>query len=331
MTSPSRNIIKWGGILAGSAAVASISAFVTTKYLMKMAVDREEPKLMKLAEKRVAGFIEDDAFFKARIEAGDRLSKKASTTVETISRDGVLLVGHWIPVENAKRIIIAVHGWRASWYETFGIVADSWAANDCSVLYIEQRAHDNSGGEYMGFGLTERFDCLDWVSWVNRSVGADLPIYLVGVSMGAATVLMASDLCLPENVHGIIADCGYTSPHAIWKHVANNNLHIAYGVRGVIASEILRHKIQVGSNDFSTTEALKNTRIPVLLIHGTGDHFVPVEMTYENYLACGGPRRLLIVPGADHGMSYFTDPERYTAAVLAFWKDFDSWEGRNQA
>jgi fermentation-respiration switch protein FrsA (DUF1100 family) len=241
------------------------------------------------------------------------------------------LVGHWIPAVNAKRIIIAVHGWRASWYQTFGIVADSWAANDCSVLYIEQRAHDNSGGEYIGFGLTERFDCLDWVSWVNRSVGADLPIYLVGVSMGAATVLMASDLCLPENVHGIIADCGYTSPHAIWKHVANNNLHIAYGVRGVIASEILRHKIQVGSNDFSTTEALKNTRIPVLLIHGTGDHFVPVEMTYENYLACGGPRRLLIVPGADHGMSFFTDPERYTAAVLAFWKDFDSWEGRNQA
>ncbi len=82
MTSPSRKIIKWGGVLAGSAAVASISAFATTKYLLKMAVDREEPKLMKLAEKRVAGFIEDDAFFKARIEAGDRLSKKASTTVE---------------------------------------------------------------------------------------------------------------------------------------------------------------------------------------------------------------------------------------------------------
>ena len=69
MTSPSRKIIKWGGVLAGSAAVASISAFATTKYLLKMAVDREEPKLMKLAEKRVAGFIEDDAFFKARIEA----------------------------------------------------------------------------------------------------------------------------------------------------------------------------------------------------------------------------------------------------------------------
>ena len=116
MTSPSRNIIKWGGVLAGSAAVASISAFVTTKYLMKMAVDREEPKLMKLAEKRAAGFIEDDAFYRARIEAGKKLSERDNVTVETRSHEGVLLVGHWIPVENAKRIIIAVHGWRASWY-----------------------------------------------------------------------------------------------------------------------------------------------------------------------------------------------------------------------
>ena len=110
MTSPSRNIIKWGGILAGSAAVASISAFVTTKYLMKMAVDREEPKLMKLAEKRAAGFMEDDEFYRERIEAGKNLSERDNVTVETLSHDGVLLVGHWIPVENAKRIIIAVHG-----------------------------------------------------------------------------------------------------------------------------------------------------------------------------------------------------------------------------
>ena len=323
MTSPSRNIIKWGGILAGSAAVASISAFVTTKYLMKMAVDREEPKLMKLAEKRAAGFMEDDEFYRARIEAGKNLSERDNVTVETLSHDGVLLVGHWIPVENAKRIIIAVHGWRASWYETFGIVADSWAANDCSVLYIEQRAHDNSGGEYMGFGLTERFDCLDWIRWVNARFGTDLPIYLCGVSMGAATVLMAAGLDLPSNVHGIIADCGFTSPHAIWKHVANNNLHIAFGLRGAIADELLKQKIQMGSDEYSTVEALQSSTIPVMLIHGTDDHFVPVEMTYENYKACAGPKRLLIVPGADHGMSYFVEREKYEEEIKRFWRDFD--------
>ena len=181
---------------------------------------------------------------------------------------------------------------------------------------------ENSGGDTISFGLIERFDCRDWVLWVNEHIGRELPIYLCGVSMGASTVLMASGLDLP-NVHGIIADCGYTSPRAIWKHVANNNLHIAFGLRGAIADEILKQKIQMSSDEYSTTEALRNSQIPVIFIHGADDHFVPVTMTYENYLACASPKRLLIVPGADHGQSSFVERERYEDEVKRFWADFD--------
>ena len=70
-------------------------------------------------------------------------------------------------------------------------------------------------------------------------------------------------------------------------------------------------------------EALRNSKIPVLLIHGTDDHFVPVEMTYRNYCACASPKRLLIVPGADHGMSYLVDSEGYQSIVKRFWQEFD--------
>jgi len=48
-----------------------------------------------------------------------------------------------------------------------------------------------------------------------------------------------------------------------------------------------------------------------------------VEMTYENYTACAAPKDLLIVPGADHGMSYFMEPEKYENAVKAFWAKYD--------
>ena len=37
-------------------------------------------------------------------------------------------------------------------------------------------------------------------------------IFLCGISMGCATTLMAAGLDLPDNVKGIIADCGFTSP-----------------------------------------------------------------------------------------------------------------------
>ena len=84
-----------------------------------------------------------------------------------------------------------------------------------------------------------------------------------------------------------------------------------------------RRKIQGGSKEHSTVEALKHTHVPVILVHGADDHFVPVEMTYENYTACTAPKDLLIVPGADHGMSYFMEPEKYENAVKAFWAKYD--------
>ncbi len=105
--------------------------------------------------------------------------------------------------------------------------------------------------------------------------------------------------------------------------MANNNLHMAYGVRGAFADAICKRKISMDSGNYSTVDALKNTTIPVLFVHGTDDHFVPVEMTYENYKACISPKRLLIVPGADHAMSYYEDKYNYERAVLDFWNTFD--------
>ena len=57
--------------------------------------------------------------------------------------------------------------------------------------------------------------------------------------------------------------------------------------------------------------------------HGAADKFVPVEMTYENYEACASPKKLFIVPGADHAMSYLKDREGYEKTVKDFWKEFD--------
>ena len=141
--------------------------------------------------------------------------------------------------------------------------------------------------------------------------------------MGASTVLMAGGLTMPKQVHGIIADCGYTSPYHIWKHVVTRNLHLSYKVRSRMADRLCRKKIQMGPGDYSTVEALKVSRIPVLFIHGAEDHFVPISMTYENYAACKAPKHLLVVPGADHGMSYLVDPKAYEGALAAFWKTYD--------
>lgn len=258
------------------------------------------------------------------VRASEKLQNSGCEEVEIINQDGIHLIGHWRPCENPKRIIIAMHGWRSSWSRDFGIIADFWKDSGCSVLYAEQRGQGSSEGEYMGFGMLERYDCLEWIKWVNEHTGGNLPVYLGGASMGATTVLMAAGLELPENVHGIVADCGFTSPHAIWKHVVENNLHMPYGLYSPVANDLCKKKIHVGTKEYSAVDAMQKCKVPVLFIHGTDDQFVPVEMTYENYKACAAPKHLFVVPGADHGMSYYTDKVGYEKCLLDFFAAYDT-------
>jgi fermentation-respiration switch protein FrsA (DUF1100 family) len=175
----------------------------------------------------------------------------------------------------------------------------------------------------MGFGMIERYDCLEWIKWVSKQTNESIPIYLAGISMGASTVLMTGGFELSKNVKGIMADCGFTSAHAIWKHVVEDSTRFSYNSREKAVDNLCRKKINIGTQHYSTIDAMKDCKTPVLFVHGTDDTFVPIDMTYENYKECNAPKRLFIVPGATHAMSYFVDREGYEKHVKEFWKEFD--------
>lgn len=318
-----KRLIIGSGVLAATVALTETARQMVAGYFVKLALDRKAPPYPAAAERKVTGSDSKQGLLCTANEAGKRLAAKAHETVRIKSSDGVSLTGHWMPVEAPRRIVIAMHGWRSSWERDFGMIADFLWENGCSVLFAEQRGQGSSGGAYMSFGLTERHDCRDWVNWVNEKTDGEYPVYLCGISMGASTVLMAAGLELPRNVCGIVADCGFTSPTAIWKHVAQKRLHLSYRSCGALAGRLAKKKIKVKMDETSCPEALSKTKIPVLFVHGTDDLFVPVEMTYENYKACAGPKHLLVVPGAGHGMSYMVAKEEYEAAVKAFWAGFD--------
>jgi len=308
------------GVLA---VLITVVSHIITRTLIAIAIKRKGPKSIEIMRVKLAKTIRADSF-QARInETGARLLEKNIEEVEISSRDGLRLVGHWYPCENAKRVIVAMHGWRSAWHMDFGMIADFWHNEGCSILFAEQRAQNNSEGEYMTFGYMERYDCLDWVNFVNERTEQQYPVYLAGVSMGASTVLMTAGLDLPENVKGVIADCGFTSAHEEWRHVVKDNMKLSYGLRGLMIDRICQKKINTDSKNITTITAMQKTQLPILFIHGTDDKFVPVRMTYENYKACNAPKELLIVPGAIHGQSYDVEQERYEAATKAFWNKYD--------
>ena len=315
-----KNILIATGIVSSTAALGAIY-YASAKQFMKIALDREEPKQITKGKDIISGSEEISKIAATVMDAAAKLENMGFEEIHIQSHDGIDLVGHWYCPKSPKRVIVAMHGWRSSWSQDFALISPFWMENNCAVLYAEQRGQGSSGGEYMGFGLLERHDCLRWINWANEKTESKYPVYLGGISMGATTILMTSGFDLPKNVKGIVADCGFTSPHAIWRHVAKNNLHIPYGMYSAIANDLCKKKIQVGADEYSCIDALKNSTVPVLFIHGTDDKFVPVEMTYENYKACVSPKKLLIVPGAEHGMSYLVDKESYEEAVKNFWNE----------
>lgn len=315
-------VIGLSALLSGAVSFTAFS-YIFTKRLVKLALDRDAPRFSSKSKKRISGSIPEMLYSEEFKKAAEKFKNSDLSQVKIKASDGEILVGHLKETENPKRIIIAMHGWRSSWYKDFCKISDFWEKTDCTVLYAEQRGQSKSGGKYMGFGMIERFDCLSWINWINKITKGEIPIYLAGVSMGASTVLMASGLKLPENVSGIMADSGFTSPHEIWMHVAKNNLKLSYAVMTRVANDMCKRKINMSAKDYSTVDALKITKIPVLFIHGTDDKFVPIEMTYENYKVCASPKRLLVVPGAGHVMSYIKEPLKYQKACINFFRDFD--------
>ncbi len=311
-------LLTGAGIAAAGTVIGVAASNLLIKSLSRLALARDLPKTMRPSGPKS----EIARQFHARAEAaGNALRQKDMEEVEITSRDGLRLVGHWYPCENAKRVIVAMHGWRSAWYIDFGMLSDFWHEEGCSVLFAEQRAQNNSDGDYMTFGYMERYDCLDWIHFVNERTERKYPIYLAGISMGASTVLMTAGLDVPENVKGVMADCGFTSAYDIWCHVVKRNMKI-YGLLDRMIDRSCIKKLRTNAKRITAVTAMQKTKIPILFIHGTDDTFVPIRMTYENYEACNAPKELLVVPGAIHAQSYDKEKEKYEATIRSFWEKY---------
>ena len=315
------------GILAAGAGLVlggfvGLTGYAVLDLLVRTGMDREEPKLLRGMESRISGARGGPVYAAALEEAMSAQEKRVTEPVELTARDGVRLAGHWAPAKEPKRAVLAVHGWRGGWTQAFGMMADFLEEQGCSVLYIDQRGTNGSGGDHIGFGLLERLDCADWLNWLSKRCPG-LPLYMIGMSMGGTSALMAAGEPLPAALRGIVADSAFTSPKAVLEHVARNNLHLPLGVTVRAAETAFRRRLGAAADSCSTPEILKTCRVPVLLIHGGKDRFVPPDMAFENYRACPGPRRLFFVPGADHVGCWFADGEGYRRALTDLWREFD--------
>ena len=257
--------------------------------------------------------------YREQMEAWVRQTRQMpQEDVSIRSFDGLTLRGKYYEYAPGAPIELMIHGYRGSSERDMSGGVQRAFRLGRSALIIDQRASGRSEGNVITFGVREHRDCLAWVAFMVKKFGPDVKIILTGISMGASTVLMASGQELPENVIGILADCGYTSAREII-HKILRQIHLP--IRLVYPFVKLGARLFAGFDleQADARKAVRNCTRPVIFYHGDGDDFVPWEMSRDNHAACPSRKKLVIIPGAGHGLSFPADQERYVAELREFF------------
>ena len=242
-----------------------------------------------------------------------------SEDVSITSFDGLTLRGKYYECKKGAPVEIMFHGYQGNSERDMGGGVFRSFALCHNVLVVDHRASGRSDGHVISFGINEKKDCLSWVDFAVSRFGEDVQIILTGISMGAATVVMAAGDEKLRNVIYVLADCPYSSARRIIKKVVKEMK---------LPPEIIYPFIKLGALIFghfrleedSPIEAVKRAKVPIIFFHGETDDFVPCDMSRELYEACPTKKMLVTVQGAGHGLCVLIDREGYVSAL----KDFEN-------
>ena len=252
------------------------------------------------------------------IQNSDRwLKAHNAQDVYVQSYDGYRLHGLWVAAPKPRGTILLAHGYRSTILVDFGLIYEVYHKLNFNLLIPEQRCHGKSEGKYITFGVKESRDMLEWIKFHNRMFGT-LQMIISGLSMGASTMMYLADKPLPDNVKGIIVDCGFTSPAAIVSKVFTSVIHLP-AVPAIWAADLYA-RIFAGFSLYEkdSRKTLANSKLPILMIHGLDDDFVPASMTKEAYEVCSSDKMIFLVENAGHAVSYLKQPEKYQSYIKLF-------------
>lgn len=262
----------------------------------------------------------------ARGGFSDQIRSKANTewydshpsqTWTQKTKDGQTLKAHYFAADQpTNKTVVVVHGYGGS-ARRMSTYIRMFHNDGYNVLAPDNRGFGDSTGKYIGYGWLDRVDVANWMKQVNQyDPHGELGIF--GISMGASTVMYTLPLA-PSNTKFAIADCGYSSINAELSHELHDVFHLPAFPILPIANWYSRFLAGYKFTDGNTTDTLKHNQIPLFIIHGSDDKFVPTKFAYQNYKNDKGKdKEIWIVRGAEHAQSKQIQPAEYQQKMADF-------------
>ncbi|CDQ40785.1 alpha/beta hydrolase [Virgibacillus salexigens] len=311
----------WIRIGIGLLAILLVIDIIASFYFYNLAIARN-----------VKDFLQDNSDLEVSAEALDEMLEgdwrdwvrnQDFETWKMTSYDDLQLQGYYLEAkEETNKTVIFAHGYLGNamdmgmfgqyYYEELGY----------NMFTADLRGHGESQGDYIGFGWHDRIDYLDWINRVIEEQGEDTEIILHGVSMGAATVLMASGEELPDNVKAIVADSPYTSVYDMFDYQMDRMFHLPAFPVLPSTSVITKMRAGYGLQEASALNQVKKSETPILYIHGNSDTFVPTRMSQELYENTKSEADLITFDNAGHGEAFVTHKEKYIDKLNRFLEKY---------
>lgn len=311
----------------------SIMDSILDRVVIELAFDfgfkREDTLYSMIAGSNTAGNEADLAPYVEWFNGLTNTSERYQTAYEAPTEQDITLYSRYID-NGADQTVIVHNGYRAG-QNSMLAHAKMFSDMGYNVLIPDIRAHNNSEGSYITFGHYEKDDLNGWINQ-EIQMKPDQKIVLAGVSMGAATTILSQQTAHP-NVIAYIADCGYSSVEQQFKDtlglisqfLSSNAMFENYDWKGredkliqKLNDEKTKPILGMDIYSVSPLDAVDDTGVPKLFIHGDADSFIPQvaqELLYDKAI---GYKEKLTVAGAGHGVSIAVAPEQYVATVQSF-------------
>src|SRR5690625_2787970 len=316
--------MKWKMILKiviGIFSLLLIVNVVASFYFYNLAISRGPKKFLNGNPDLTVSAEAMDVFLDG--DWRDWVAGQPFEEIELTSYDGLDLKGYFLPAkEPSHKLVVLAHGYLGH-AKDMGLYAQYYYEEmGYNIFTADLRGHGSSEGDYIGFGWHDRLDIIDWVQYIIEKQGQDTEIVLHGLSMGAATVLMASGEDLPPNVKVIIADSPYSSVYDLFAYQMKRMYHLPDKPILPTLSLVTKQRANYSLTEASALEQVKKATVPILYMTGESDTFVPTEMANELYENTKSEKEFYSYPGANHGESFVLYRNDYLSKMTSFIKKY---------
>lgn len=296
-------------------------AFVGISYFIGMQVFENSTQLVTNEE--TTG-VKDSFWEKFQMDYDKFIEKYRVEKIRVESSfDGHIIPGDYIYAQNVEGkdhdTVILVHGLGGNRYSNYPL-AEYFLEKGYNVLTYDQRSSGENTAKYTTFGYWEKYDVRDMTDYVVKNA-PEKKIGLWGTSFGGASIGLAmTDGELDGKVDFAVLDCPVSSMEdMIAAQMKDMEIGIPVEYMAACGNIVNRQKLGFSYEDADVPAAIKDTKVPVLVINSEADTLTPYYMGKDIYEAMGQKtKQIWSVNDSDHADVWLDYNKEYREHLDAF-------------